>query len=44
MRLPTTALAFALAACHAASPAAPRARLAQPSGLERVSLLAKGME
>lgn len=34
---------LALAACQ--TPArAPRARLAEPSGLERVSLLAKGLE
>lgn len=39
---PSAAL-LALAACH--TPArAPRTRLAETSGLERVSLLAKGLE
>ena len=44
MKLPSpAAFVLALAACQAPS-AAPRARLAEPSGLERVRLLAKGME
>ena len=34
----------ALAACRSSGSAAPRARLAEPSGLEEVRLLAKGME
>jgi hypothetical protein len=43
MRLLPALAALALVACHA--PSAPaRAKLSVPSGLERVSLLSKGLE
>ncbi len=43
MRLSPLATLLALAACRATSDSAP-ARLSEASGLERVSLLSKGLE
>jgi len=35
---------FALAACRSSGSGTPRAKLAQPSGLEQVSIVSKGLE
>lgn len=41
--VPLTVL-LVLAACRSAGSGAPRAKLAQPSGLEQVSIVSKGLE